>query len=426
MSFLSFNWDKRFIYAIVYWILEIFIRLAMYLHWESYKMSSSDVQNEYIYVVLLNISDLLAVFLVLYIKWAFRKKNQTNISKIDKANSGIKFRYQDLESIKKNYFIKRIILISTLDYLSRSLYWISYAITGANNDIVLHTLQKDIVNSLDILMGYAFSILILKIVIHRHRVLSIILIIFGFAILLPVDFIYLKTNDNVFDMLTTLKYAGILAFRAVFGPLEDTYIKKLYSENHILPEYLMLARGCFEFIIIAIITPTLYFSFGVKWDIYFRDENIIILIIYTLASFVKSYFLLKIIYHFSSQSVSFLVISESVTGSINEIINFVKDEDKEILDIILLILEMIGIIIIAFATLIYDEVIIIKKWNLDKNVKPGIIKRGEADAKKISDIDINREPSFDEMASPPDNDIKEKMLEMENILHDNDSDEENN
>ena len=261
MSFLSFNWDKRFIYAIVYWILEIFIRLAMYLHWESYKMSSSDVQNEYIYVVLLNISDLLAVFLVLYIKWAFRKKNQTNISKIDKANSGIKFRYQDLESIKKNYFIKRIILISTLDYLSRSLYWISYAITGANNDIVLHTLQKDIVNSLDILMGYAFSIFILKIVIHRHRVLSIILIIFGFAILLPVDFIYLKTNDNVFDMPKSLSYSGILAFRAVFIPLEDTFIKKLYSENYKIPEFIMFIRGCCEFIIIAIITPFLYFSF---------------------------------------------------------------------------------------------------------------------------------------------------------------------
>ena len=77
MSFLSFNWDKHFIYAIIYWILEIFVRLSMYLHWKSFKMSPSDVHNEYIYVVLLNISDLLAIFLFLYIKWAFRKKNQT-------------------------------------------------------------------------------------------------------------------------------------------------------------------------------------------------------------------------------------------------------------------------------------------------------------------------------------------------------------
>ena len=209
-------------------------------------------------------------------------------------------------------------------YLSRSLYWISYAITGENNDIVSHTLQKDIVNTLDILMRYAFSIFILKIVIHRHRILSVILITFGFAILLPVDFIYLKTNDYIFDMLMTLKYAGILAFRAVFGPLEDTFVKKNYTENYKIPEFIMFIRGGCEFIIIAIITPILYFSFDVKWDIYLDNDNIITVIIYTLASFVKSYFLLKIIYHFSSQSVSFLAISESVTGSINEIIDFVK------------------------------------------------------------------------------------------------------
>ena len=124
MSFLSFNWDKHFIYAIIYWILEIFVRLSMYLHWKSFKMSPSDVHNEYIYVVLLNISDLLAIFLVLYIKWTFRKKNQTKAIKIEKSNSGIKFRYQELEStsIKNNYFIGRIILISALDFLFKSFF----------------------------------------------------------------------------------------------------------------------------------------------------------------------------------------------------------------------------------------------------------------------------------------------------------------
>lgn len=428
MSFLSFNWDKHFIYAIVYWVLEICVRLSMYIHWEAYKMSPSDVNNEYIYVVLLNISDLLAIFLVLYVKWTLRETEQkkaTNIDTLTTGVSGVTYIYEDAEKTDNSNFIKRILLISTLDYLSRSLYWISYAITGANNDIVSHNLQKDIVNTLDILMRYVFAIFILKTVIHRHRILSVVIIIFGFAILLPVDFIYIKINQHTFDMLATLYYSGILAFRAVFFPLEDTYIKKLYSEKYILPEYLMLARGCFELIIIVVITPILYFSFDIKWDISFKDVNIITLIIYTLASFVKSYFLLKIIYHFSSQSVSFLVISESVTGSINEIIDFVKDEDKQNSEIILLILEMIGILIISFATLLYDEVIIIKKCSLDKNVKSGIIKRAETDTKKILEFEVKREDStFDSMNSPPDNDFKEKMLEMIYVQHDIDEEEE--
>ena len=82
---------------------------------------------------------------------------------------------------------------------------------------------------------------------------------------------------------------------------------------------------------------------------------------------------------------------------------------------------MIGIIIIAFATLLYDEVIIIKKQNLDKNVKSHIIKRGEADTKNILEIDINRQHTFEDNISPSNNDFKEKLLEMENILQDNDT-----
>ena len=51
MSILSFNWDKHFLYAIIYWILEIGVRLVMYLKWKEYfKMSESEVQNEYIYI----------------------------------------------------------------------------------------------------------------------------------------------------------------------------------------------------------------------------------------------------------------------------------------------------------------------------------------------------------------------------------------
>ena len=88
-------------------------------------------------------------------------------------------------------------------------------------------------------------------------------------------------------------------------------------------------------ILIVIITPILFFSFDLKNDFNFEIENIITGIIYILAGFVKAYFLLKIIYHFSSQSVSFLIISESLGSSISEIIKLVKDENKDADDFIL-------------------------------------------------------------------------------------------
>ena len=418
MSFLSFNWDKHFIYAIIYWILEIFVRLFMYIRWHYFKMSKSDVQNEYIYVILLNIADLLSGFLVLYTFCAFRNTNKTKIFNIGKTNTtgSVQLIYENKEDYRSKYFFLKLLLICVLDYLSRSLYWISYAITGATNENVSHQLQKDVVNTFDILMRYIFSILILKSVIHKHRVLSIIIIIFGFLLLLPADFL-LITGEPEIDMGKTLSYVGILAFRALLFPLSDTICKQLFADNYILPQNLMFSKALMEMIIIIILTPTLFFSFGLKWEIYFEVENIVTIIIYTLAASVKAYFLLKIIYHFSSQSVSFLVISESVTGSINEIIYFIKDPEKEATDIILLILELIGILIIAFATLLYDEVIIIKKWNLDQNVKSGIISRAELDTKKTKEIELARDSTFEEnMASPtssPGNDIKENLNSKE-------------
>ena len=415
MSLLSFNWDKHFIYAIIYWILEICVRLAMYLKWEEYfKVSDSDIQNEYVYVILLTIADLLAGFLVLYIKLTFKRPIKPR-----KSISGIEYIYDNYKQNKRKYIINKMIIICCLNYLSRSLYWISYAITGANNNEVSHQLQKDVVNTIDIFMRCIFSIFILHIVIHRHRIVSMGGIIVGFFILLPADFVLLS-RDETKRLGMTVSYVAILALRGLSVPFEDTLIKKLYTENYVFPEKFMLLRGIAVSLLIIIVTPILYFSFGLTWKISFHTENYIILVIYTLASFVKSYFLLKIIFHFSSQSVSFLVISESITGSIFQIIDFIKDTDKEPIEFVLVIMELIGILIIAFATLLYDEVVIINKCGLNENVRKGIISRGEKEVVKTIELELKNEPIIEDCYSPD----GEMKVTLENEIEDDFEDDD--
>ena len=415
MSLLSFNWDKHFIYAIIYWILEICVRLVMYLKWEEYfKVSDSDIQNEYVYVILLTIADLLAGFLVLYIKLTFKRPIKPR-----KSISGIEYIYDNYKQNKRKYIINKMIIICCLNYLSRSLYWISYAITGANNNEVSHQLQKDVVNTIDIFMRCIFSIFILHIVIHRHRIVSMGGIIVGFFILLPADFVLLS-RDETKRLGMTVSYVAILALRGLSVPFEDTLIKKLYTENYVLPEKFMLLRGIAVSLLIIIVTPILYFSFGLTWKISFHTENYIILVIYTLASFVKSYFLLKIIFHFSSQSVSFLVISESITGSIFQIIDFIKDTDKEPIEFVLVIMELIGILIIAFATLLYDEVVIINKCGLNENVRKGIISRGEKEVVKTIELELKNEPIIEDCYSPD----GEMKVTLENEIEDDFEDDD--
>lgn len=417
MSLLSFNYDSHFIYAIIYWILEIIIRILMYTNWEYFQMSDDNVQNEYLYVIISNIGDLLSGFLVLYTKYSTKSKNPETRT-LSKTNSQIELIYEDTENYKNQKFIRKMIIIGILEYISRSLYWMAYAITKAKREEVSHQLQKDLLNTLDIFMRYIFSIFILKVVFHKHRLFSIYLIAGSFIVLLISDFFYVGLDEKL-NLVVTLGYVGIIAFRAVSYPLVDTFIRQLFEDNYILPDSLMFIKSLIQVVSVGIITPILYYSFGVQLDIHFGTENIIIIIVYILAHFVKQYFLLKIIYHFSAQSASFLVISESVSGSITGIIDFFKDEDKQFFDIFFLIIEFLAILLIAFATLTYDEIIIIHKCGLDENTKGGIINRAQDEMIKLNDIvddsdfDNKRDSSMrDSGGSDNQNDNRESNAEL--------------
>ena len=49
--------------------------------------------------------------------------------------------------------------------------------------------------------------------------------------------------------------------------------------------------------------------------------------------------------------------------------------------------ELLGILIILFATLVFDEIIIINKWKLDKNTKKRIGDRADEETEYDNKID---------------------------------------
>ena len=109
---------------------------------------------------------------------------------------------------------------------------------------------------------------------------------------------------------------------------------------------------------------------------------------------MREYILIKIIYLFSSQSVSFLIISQNISVSLIDIINFIKEKDKSNIQPHVYIsfpFEIIALVIIIIATSVYDEIIIINRCGLNLNVKRGIIERAQLDIESTS-VD----ESFDE------------------------------
>ena len=411
MSFITFNYNKNLIYAIIYWALEIVYRAFMYLKWNYFSIAKKDSINEYIYVILLNISDLLAGFLVLYINSTIKKKKEIGTFTDDRTSSSfigkIEIISGETKTLQKSkYYIYKMILICILDYLNRSCFFIFYQIfKNATFEEISHKAQKDIIIHLDIIARYVFSIFILKTKVSKHHKVAILIIFIGFIILVPVDYVSINFFSTKINAPLTYIQIATIIYRGILFPFEDTIVKKVFIDDYVLPEVLMFLRGLGEFVIILVITPFLYFFIRKNDDSYFEFNNdltnvILMIIFYTLSSFVKAYLLVKVIYYFSSQSVSFLIISESLTGSVADIIKFFIENENSY-DIITLLLEIIVIIITTFGTLIYDEIIVIKKWGMDKNVAKEITSRGELELNSLGTFnDYDNEVETEEEETP--------------------------
>ncbi len=390
MGFIKLNFNKNFKYIVIYWILEIALNLTRNLKREYFILIKEDnVQNEYMSVIISNISDLLSGFLYLYIRIASKSPKKKEEKKEKEEENDLI--YEEMSPAPRNnnlIIVMKGIIISILEYLSRSFYWISYAIISVKSKEISHLLQKDLLISIDIFVRYIFSIFVLKSVIYKHGKFSLILMGIGFIILLTADFLLIFCATSNLNINKTLSFTGILLFRSVIIPYEHTLIKQLFLNNYIIPELMQFIRGLFELVIILIITPILYYSFNLDSKFNFDKLTVIFMIINILVGFIKAYILLKVIYNYSIQSVSFLLISQSLPYSIYGIIYVFKYvEEKNADDFILISFEILGILIILFATLVYDEIIIINKWNLNKNVKLFIMKRGEDENEDMDNLD---------------------------------------
>ena len=197
MSLLTWNFDKNFIYVIVYWILEIIYRILVTLKGNYFSISKNTVHDEYSFVMLNIISDLLAGFLVLYTKCVSKSKKIKDEGLRTQSQSELI--YTKLDKLKKNFYIKLFIIV-LLDCIGRSRALISYAITKAEDETISHSFKNNIKITLDIIMRYIFSVVILKVVGYKHRIFSMITISIGFIILIINHFLFLALVKLLFSL----------------------------------------------------------------------------------------------------------------------------------------------------------------------------------------------------------------------------------
>ena len=388
----SFNFNINLIYIIIYWILEIFLRITMSYKPKYYTISNNPKDNEFMFIIFPVISKLFSGFIILYVYCVFRKNSSSAI-----INKNELIYENPIDNKINKYFFLKILFITCLELLSNCSYFIFFLIIDAEKEEVSHKSTKDVITLLDILVRYIFSICILKVRVFKHHMWSIYAMLFGFLLIVPFDICdiyYEEKMHKVYSTSYVIVIFFLLAFKSVIYPLEDTYIKKFFNTYYILPENLLFFISICETIILTIFGLIFYISNTLKFDLILSPAVIITSIIYILTTAVREYILIKIIYLFSSQSVSFLIISQNISVSLIDIINFIKEKDKSNIQPHVYIsfpFEIIAIFIIIIATSVYDEIIIINRCGLNLNVKRGIIERAQLDIESTS-VD----ESFDE------------------------------
>ena len=358
MSFISCSCSQRYLYFLVYWILEICRSLIQYILKDSLNLMKGDISNSFVNMACSTISDLLAGFLVLYTKFS----NEDISIYVQKSE------FENKADAKKRKPILLLFLISILNFASRLNSLLYVLIFGRSK--ALKRFQMDWLIGLDILFRYLFSYCTLINNFKKHHIVALIITIVGFIIMSFLDIKELFENDeeiehNIFSCLITLPIV-------VLYPIQDIINKKLLSDNFLLPHSLMFARGVIESIFLIILGLILKLTNKIQFE--FIDIDLIKVILIKIFLIIEQtamiFSLLKIIFIFTPVYVSFLKISEAFSDTIYVLFLHISgDSLYKSNQYFYLILEILSIIIITFGTLMYNEMVYINKWDLNTNLR---------------------------------------------------------
>ena len=373
MSLVSISFYKTYYYFVIVLSLDLLNKLIKD-HFDTIYSPEENIKIiELFNLICYNVADLLSGFLVLYTYISSRSdKKETIVKKKSKNVIQYDLIYNDLSIREKKYSF--ILLISFLEFIGRFSDFFFYLILNINR---IRDGEITWLISIDILSRIVFSNLILKSKIYNHHILSIILTILGLCSMSAGAFIIIKDTE-----LSNWPYFISLAIKFVILSLEDVINKLLLTDKFLLPQSLMFLRGLFNSIMFALFILFIYlmkfmdFSFNIndsKSNIYIQ---ISLIIVYTFFAFLRSFSVIKVIDIFSPQHVSFINVIFYLFRLLNCRINS-KD------NIALIINDSLCLFIIAFSTLVFNEILIIKACGLDENTKNGFLEKEKKEKEDI-------------------------------------------
>ena len=397
MAFISFSCQQSYFYFLIFWIIDVLISIYLILIDKIYYYSLEKMIKNEIVINLKTISDLCAGFLVLSTYIRMKKVNQKEEQKIiEKIKNRLSRRYK--------YFY--IFLISFLEFICRSTDFFYLIIIGS---IPIRKEQLTWLIPVDIIARIVLSRRVLKLNLFRHHYFSLVLVILGFLSMSICEFQTINEID-----LNNWPYFIFIIIRNILLPLEDVYNKILLTDKFLLPHYLMFWRGLFNCVFLALLCLCFFLTRVIKYEFNIPNEmnsaiyllhKIILIILY----FCRAFIYLKIIDVFSPQHVAFC-------NTALYLYLFLLWKKKSGDNFYLSFLDYFSLILIIFATLIFNEILIINACGLNQNTKKGFIKKEILELQSINSLD-NHE---DEEDSEENEDKEENIDSKRETLNRND------
>ena len=191
-----------------------------------------------------------------------------------------------------------------------------------------------------------------------------------------------------------LYYLLFIFPKYILFPLSDVINEIILSVNFLQPQNLMFLRGLLELILISILCLILQFIKPIKYNFFISDNNndsiiqIILRFFYIILSSFRTFCLMKVLYLYNSQHISFLVIVFPFSNFIRGLLT--KKDNSNLSNsfiVVYNIIQIISLIIIFFGTLVYNEIIIINSYGLNEYTKRGLLLKEKIDRAQ-SDFDL--------------------------------------
>ena len=376
MAWISFTFYKNYYYFLVYWVLELAVSIIKYIFDEDASSNTQTflIENEYFHLITLNIADLLAGFLVLFTEMQMKTKKEEEIKKTKNTQELI---YNDY-SIKRNKFVY-IFAIGIFNFLACSVDFFYYLIDYEDQ---IKKINFEWSISVDIITRIIFSRIILKTRLYKHHFISLIIFIIGFLPMIICRTV--ESGNSSYIFFAFLK-------NALFA-IGDILSKILLTKKFVLPHYLIFWKGIVVFCI-HIILFIILFSKNIINFSYFTDEKtkkILLRIVSILTLLPQNLCAMKVIYLFTPQHVGFLNVVSSLK---NYVLYLFNEDDKSP---IVIIVNILSFFIVIIGTLIFNEMIIVKIFELDKGTKPGILQREKLDLLEMDSSVIEEDLRNDE------------------------------